>query len=357
MIAHNDGDLVAGRYRIQGKIGEGGMQLVFKATDETLGRDVALKIPKNQTADKRFYRSAVVAARVNHPNVAKTLDYYQDEDGDACLIEEFIEGEDLEKSILDKTDYVDPFLASRIFHHLSKGVAASHHVSVIHRDLKPTNIMLTGSFAATSVKITDFGIAKMAEDELVEAAEKGADSITASQTAVGALPYMSPEALNTPREVTTKTDIWSIGAMMFKLLTGSLPFGSGLSAVNKITNQDPLPIPAFVNAKSQFKTLSNQLIDIIMKCLQKNPDLRPNADELAELCSQLCYPTSPRYKGYVNHLVMPHKAYGFITARGTQYFFHRDSIYGHALKHGDEVMISSFPSEPRDRAHPVIKLK
>jgi serine/threonine-protein kinase len=357
VIDNQAGTLVADRYRIIEKIGEGGMQLVFRVHDETLNRDVALKVPKNSTADKRFYRSAVVAAKVNHPNVAKTLDYYEDVEENACLIEEFIDGEDLEKALLNKTDYVDPYMTSKIFHYLSKGIAASHHVGVIHRDLKPTNVMLTGGFAVETLKITDFGIAKMAEGELVGVVEKGTDSITASQTVVGALPYMSPEAINTPKDVTTKTDIWSIGAMMYQLLTGSLPFGSGLSAINKITNHEPAEIPSFVLAKPQYRPLCEQIINIISKCLTKDPDLRPDADELSYMCSQLCYPMTDRFHGYVGYIVPPHKAFGFIRSGGEQFFYHRDSVYGSSISVDDLVMFSTFPSQPQDRAHPVIKLK
>ena len=163
---HVAGDRIASRYSIVGFVGEGGMQFVYKAHDEILGRFIALKTPKDATAEKRFHRSAIVSSRVNHPNVAKTLDYVE-ENNRPYLIEELIEGLDLSKAILKDLDFLDPFLVAKIFHYLAKGLAASHHAGVVHRDLKPTNIMVTGKYQITELKITDFGIAKMAEEEIL----------------------------------------------------------------------------------------------------------------------------------------------------------------------------------------------
>ena len=140
---HNVGDCIASRYHIVDFVGEGGMQFVYKAHDIILDRFIALKTPKDATAEKRFHRSAIVSAKVNHPNVAKTLDYVE-QNGRPYLIEELVDGLDLAKAILQGLDYLDPFLVARIFHHLSKGLAASHHAGVVHRDLKPTNIMVIG---------------------------------------------------------------------------------------------------------------------------------------------------------------------------------------------------------------------
>jgi serine/threonine-protein kinase len=159
------------------------MQYVYLATDEVLERNVALKVPMDTKAGRRFKRSATVSAQVNHPNVAKTLDYL--EHGKfPILIEEYIQGSDLFKTYITRTERLDPYLVAHIMHHLAKGVAASHHVGVVHRDLKPSNIMISGGISAHEIKITDFGIAKMAQEEMVEASE----SITNSQTAIGALP-------------------------------------------------------------------------------------------------------------------------------------------------------------------------
>lgn len=179
-------DVIGGRYEVHKYLGEGGMQFVYVARDQLTGRLVALKTPKNKSATKRFRRSAVVAAKVNHPNVAKTLDYLKI-NNQRYLIEELIEGKDMKAALLEDATFLDPYLAAKVLHHLAKGVAAAHHAGVVHRDLKPTNIMVVGDYSLTELKITDFGIAKMAGEELQEAVEGGEHSMTTSQTAVGAL--------------------------------------------------------------------------------------------------------------------------------------------------------------------------
>ncbi len=216
------GDIVGGRYEVKGYLNQGGMQEVYTAYDKLLLRDVALKVPKNESAIKRFKRSAVVSARINHSNVAKTLDYLETGDH-SYLIEELIDGIDLSRVIKERLLYLDPHLAAWTFHRLAKGVAASHHAGVMHRDLKPSNVMVEGVEAMTGIKITDFGIAKMAEEELAEAIAGGDESLTASQTAIGALPYMAPEMIDDIKSVTTSVDIWSLGAMIYELLVGKKP--------------------------------------------------------------------------------------------------------------------------------------
>jgi len=346
--------IIGARYEVKEFIDAGGMQNVYKAHDNTLNRDVALKTPKNPSAEKRFNRSAVVSAKINHPNVAKTLDYLE-ENGRAFLIEELILGKDLSKSLLNKVDYLDPFLVARIFHLLSKGLAASHHAGVVHRDMKPTNIMVSGEFNLNEIKITDFGIAKMADQELTEAATGGADSISASATAVGALPYMAPEAIETPNDITLKVDIWSLGAMMYELLTGNKPFGNGLIAVAKILSGKHLGYPVFVTNKPQFKFISEQLIKTIDQCLSVKPEDRPTADELVQKCGELCYPTSERFEGTINNFL--HNRYGFISSAYNEVFYHIDSVYGEKPVVGSRVIYSKYDGGGRDRAYPVIKIK
>ena len=131
---HKPGDLIGDRYEIRADVGEGGMQFVYAAYDRLIGRMVALKTPKNKSATKRFKRSAIVAAKVNHPNIAKTLDYVRAGE-DRYLIEELIEGQDLQDALLRRSGCLDPFSAAKVFHYLVRGVAAAHHAGVVHRDL------------------------------------------------------------------------------------------------------------------------------------------------------------------------------------------------------------------------------
>lgn len=354
---HSKGDLIEGRYKIIAFTGEGGMQEVYKARDRVLDRDVAVKVPKNKSAEKRFKRSAVLSAKVNHPNVAKTLDFIQQDDAE-YLIEEFVEGDNLHNRFTKDFYLLDPYMTSHVIHHLAKGVAASHHVGVVHRDLKPSNIMVSNEANPVVIKITDFGIAKMAEEELAEAVAGGDRSITGSLTMMGALPYMSPEMIEAPKNADEKTDIWALGAILFELMTGDKPFGTGLAAVPKIVACKIPRKPSVLSKGPQFEALNNELWALIQKCLVKDRAKRLAADELVDACSQLCYPVEPREFGIVKEYKTGPGSWGFVSTNdGLDAFFHINSYYGHRPKLGERVAFARFPGRPSSRAHPVLPLR
>jgi len=355
-LLHKVDDVIGDRYRIVQYIGEGGMQEVYQANDILLTRNVALKAPKNRSAAKRFQRSAVLSARVNHANVAKTLDYLEYQ-GRAYLIEEYIEGKDLGRILKEDVPVFDPFIAQRIFHHLTKGLAASHHAGVAHRDIKPSNIMAVDGVNLSGIKITDFGIAKMAEEELAEAIEGGDESLTASQTAIGALPYMAPEMVKSMKEAGMPADIWALGALTFEMLSAKKPFGTGLKAVPAILEARIPKIPPTLTANGQFRSAGEALYSIITHCLKADPAERPTADQLVERCESLCYPVTERELGTVSSV--NNRYWGFITPdRGKSVFYHVDNIFGGArLAVGDRVWYSRHPGGGSDRAFPVLKVR
>lgn len=356
---HETGDVINSRYEIVGYIGAGGMQEVYLANDRTFNRSVALKVPKNPSAEKRFRRSAILSARVNHPNVAKTLDFFEVSDSE-YLIEEYIDGDDL-RVYIDKFFRIDPFLAAHLFHHLVKGIAASHHVGVFHRDLKPSNIMLSSQLWPNQIKITDFGIAKMAESELDELIELGIDkSITTSATLVGALPYMAPELISTPKTAGTPADIWSAAAILYEILTGKKPFGDGLPAVTKIVTGELPGKPLVYGNFFQFGSFASQLWDLILKCLSVEPEGRPTADQLVNDCGTLCYSIRPRDEGTIYRYGQDAGAFGFIqsTAKPSEsVFFHKDSYYGHTPKEGERVMYTAFDGGGSPRGFPIVPIR
>lgn len=350
------GQTLLDRYCVESYLNEGGMQQVFAAKDQSFNRPVALKVPKNVSAARRFDRSARLSARIIHPNVAKTLDYFE-EDGKSYLIEELIDGIDLGK-FLQICNPLDPHLAAHILHHLARALAASHHSGVIHRDLKPSNVLVSKDLAATTVKVTDFGIAKMAEEEISDAVVGGEDSITASQTVMGALPFMAPEMIESSKHATTAVDVWALGALAYRMLSGEPPFGSGLKAVAAIVNAKTPPRPLIWQKNLQFEPLLSELWEIIVACLSKDPKQRPTADQLAERCCALGYIFAQRRRGVIHTFPVSNRSYGFILAAASeQVFFHRQSFFGtSAPTPGMDVAFSAFRGVPKWRAYPVVPI-
>ncbi|RVI98115.1 serine/threonine protein kinase [Sinorhizobium meliloti] len=345
---------LAGRYAPEDYIGAGGMQHVYLALDRLFQRHVALKTPKDESGTKRFQQTAVVSARVNHQNVAKTLDYFEDIDR-PFLIEELVIGEDLRSVMEGKLPHLPPSTCARIFHKLAKGLAASHAADVVHRDLKPSNIMVLGGPVFTDVKITDFGIAKMAEDEIGQWVEEGGGA-TSSKTVLGAIPYMSPEAINDFKTAKKSSDVWAIATIVYELLSGEPPFGKRLNSIPKIIEAAPPKKPAQLNS-AQFKSLGTQIYDIILTCLDKDETKRPTASQLVSLCEELCY-SMPRYSyGEVVELTGPGRPTGKIRDdSGVLLMYHPSNFYGSSrVKIGNRVWFGRDPGIPRERAFPIVK--
>lgn len=344
------------RYRVIEHVGSGGMQDVYRARDLLLDIDVALKTPQPGQQTKHFKMSAEIAARINHHDVAKTLDYFQI-NGVDYLIEEFVEGENLEQK-LSAFNFLDPHMASRVLHHLAKGIAASHRAGVIHRDLKPSNIMVSDGVDLHHLKITDFGIATLTEEFFNQAAQGGDITKSNSGTIKGALPFMAPEMMFRKKgeKTTAAVDIWSLGAMMFRLLTGEYPFGVFLEAAVNVKTKNRAAWPPFMTTNPQFAPLAKQLQAIVEKCLSYNPADRPTAQEISRECQELCYLSVERQEGVVRNLILNGYA-GFAQSAKGDVFFSMESVYGDQRPNETtrkQICFSSFPGTPRPRAHPVI---
>jgi len=352
----NIGDIVSGRYQVIERIGQGGMQEVFKATDRVVGRQVAVKTPLAGQTHRRFKQSAILAAKVNNHGTAKTLDYFEENDR-PFLVEEFVEGETLDKAIIEFAGYIDPPLGAILFGKLVKGIAASHHVGVVHRDLKPSNVMVTGRFSLDAVKITDFGIATLAKEIVDQEFEENADiTKSTSGTVKGAIPFMAPEMLfrKKGQVIDAPADIWSLGCMMFFACTGQHPFGVGMDAVLAIGNGELQPWPHFMTSNSQFQPVAEALQRLIVSCLNPDPLGRPTADDLSQELSKLCVFSSQRHSGVIHH---QHNAAVFFinNDHGGETMLHRDSVFGsNRPAEGKRVVFSSFPGRPKERAFPIL---
>ncbi len=344
---------IDGRYQIRTWIGAGGMQNVYHATDKLFRRDVALKTPKDGAALARFQNSAIISAKVNHENVAKTLDYIEIGNS-SFLVEELVLGIDLSQLVPACVPCLPPSTCIRILHQLAKGLAASHNAGVIHRDLKPSNIMVVGGAKFEAIKITDFGIAKLAEAEIGQWAGGDGHGSTSSKTVLGAIPYMAPESIENFKMSSFPADVWAIAAITYELLSGKKPFGGQLMSIPKILNAVPPPRPSAVD-KPQFRRLGNDVYGLILKCLQKLPAARPKADELVKWIETICYPVDITEFGTISR--KHSSTVGFIDADvGKDVMCHKESFYGvSSISVGDRVWFSRHPGLGNDRAFPLVK--
>ena len=159
-----------------------------------------------------------MGARVGHPNVAATLDYVE-EGANRCLVEEFIEGKDLGRRLASDFVFLDPSLTAWVVHNIAKGLQAAHKVGICHRDLKPSNIMTSADGHMDIIKLTDFGIAKLAEKELeaeIEKFEQDENTLMSSSTLLGAVPYLAPECWSDWASAGQPADIWALGAIAWQ---------------------------------------------------------------------------------------------------------------------------------------------
>ncbi|MBL7075363.1 protein kinase [candidate division KSB1 bacterium] len=217
-------------YKILEKIGEGGMGVVYKAEDTKLKRTVALKfLPQEFTRDEeakeRFVHEAQAASALDHPNICTIYEINETEDGQTFIAMAYYEGETLKEKISKESLPIDEALD--IASQVAQGLSKAHEKGIVHRDIKPGNIIVTNDGVA---KIVDFGLAKMA----------GASRITRAGSTLGTAAYMSPEQAR-GEEVDYRTDIWALGVVLYEMLTGQLPFpGEYESAViYSILNVDP----------------------------------------------------------------------------------------------------------------------
>lgn len=347
------GVAIQNRYEVVQYLDAGGMQEVFIAKDKILGRYVALKTPKNSSAAKRFEQSASMSARINNPYVARTFDYILYDDKQ-FLVEELVDGVNLDVFLKEFIPRLDPHQVCQIAQQFARGLRASHQVGVIHRDLKPNNLLVQVLQGRLNVKITDFGIAKLTEEVLAEAA-KNQQTIQNSSTMFGALPFMSPELIDNPKAVSEAADIWSFGSIIYYLLSGAFPFGENLSAIAKIMSGVLPSDPDASIQNSQFKPLAKEIWEIIKPCFSQDPKNRPDASTLATQLADVCYCTLPRVQGVVDKFGQGNGEFGYITS-ACYTFFHRDSLSTGEPAKGLRVYFSAHSGKPHPRAHPIVPI-
>lgn len=276
------GKLFADRFRVEEVLGVGGMGTVYLAQHEVLERPVALKVIRADLANSeellpRFRREARAASRVDHPHVTYILDFGETEEGRSYMAMEYVEGPTLAHALFRE----GPFSVSRataILEQIAQALVAAHACNVIHRDLKPRNIVLTEhSGQPDFVKVLDFGLAKIVD-------LKSTSVITPLGHTFGTPEYISPEqAADLP--VDHRADIYSLGVVAYELLTGQVPFAGNTSeVVTAHVNRVPLP-PSSASGRVDIPP---ELDRIVQRCLEKKPEDRfQSAADLAAALARI----------------------------------------------------------------------
>ncbi len=275
------GTILFGKYRIDGLIGTGGMGNVVRASHLYLHQPVAIKILLPQMAEsestkQRFLREAQATVRLKSEHIARVMDVGMMPDGTPFMVMEYLDGNDLNQ-ILRHHGPQPPAIVVDLMLQACEGIAEAHALGIIHRDIKPSNFFITqrpdGSML---LKILDFGISKT---------PVGYEDLTGTQTVIGTPSYMAPEQMKSGRSADPRSDIWSIGVVIYQLLTGRPPFygESYADLVLKVGLEAPAPIPI---------PLPTGLSEVLLRCLEKDPNFRyQTVGELARMLAP--YATDP----------------------------------------------------------------
>jgi serine/threonine-protein kinase len=262
------GTVIADRYHIIKKLGEGGMGQVYLAEHVKMGRKSAVKVMNpgmvtNVDAISRFNREAQNASRINHPNVAGIYDFGETSDGLVYLAMEFVEGQPL-TDVIKQQGALPPMRASEITRQAAEGLSVAHEMGIVHRDLKPDNIMIAkGRNGADLVKVVDFGIAKAAANEQ--------QKVTKTGMVVGTPEYMSPEQLSGD-PLDARSDIYALALVAFNMFTGKLPFpGETMqeSMIMRLTDE-----PKQLSDMKPDVAWPTDLQEVMNKALARNTDAR-----------------------------------------------------------------------------------
>ena len=289
------GALVAGKYRIEALIGRGGMGAVYRARHELMEKPVALKwlVPDlhgREEARARFLQEARVAARLNHPNVVNVYDVGE-QNGALFMVMELLEGESFE-ALVERGEIPIPDMLQLLVQAMW-GVAAAHAHGIVHRDIKPDNIFVTPDPThplGHRAKVLDFGISKLSDEQQPQA------GITKSGVTMGTPAYMSMEQMQGAKEVDARADVYSFGVLMYRALTGRLPFAGetfGAVAVAIATETPPPP-------KTLRSDLPQALNDVVLKAMARRREDR--FEDLQQLLTQLhALSTATGYLGQMTH--------------------------------------------------------
>lgn len=259
---------LAGRYALQGWLGRGGMGIVYAAADSSDKRDVAVKVLRkefsdNESVNKRLNREMRATARINHPNVVRLLDHGYTHEGRQFVVFERVNGRSLKDEIV-ACGRLDFARIARIGAGIARGLAAAHRAGVVHRDLKPGNVMLEeGVDGADCVRLLDFGIATFTRPE----DEQDREALTRAGMRVGTPEFMAPEQFESDQAVDGRADLYSLGIVLFAMTTGRVPFKFKSATRTAVAHiESPVTPPSHLRPE-----MPSELEAVILRLLEKNP--------------------------------------------------------------------------------------
>ncbi|MCC6553398.1 MAG: serine/threonine protein kinase [Polyangiaceae bacterium] len=306
------GDVLAGKYRVDRVLGEGGMGVVVAATHTHLGQRVALKFLLPELANRpdiiaRFDREARAAVKIQSEPVARVLDTGILESGAPYMVMEYLEGSDLAQ-LLRQRGQLDGQEAIEYILQACEALAEAHVAGIVHRDLKPANLFLTRrADGSPCVKVLDFGISKAT---LLGDGGPGGAPLTQTSAMMGSPKYMSPEQLKSSRDVDARTDIWALGVVLYELLTGGTAFTAPTMPELCISILQAAPAPL----RQRRPDAPPGVEAIILRCLEKDPSRRYAT--VAELAVALGEFAPPRARVSVERVTRILQAHGQATALG-----------------------------------------
>lgn len=271
-----EGTLVRGKYRILSKIGQGGMGSVYKALHVNFDELRALKVMspellRDELFVRRFKHEAVITRRLQHPNAVRVDDIDETEDGRPFIVMEYIEGESLKKLIKREGALPAPRVCP-VIKQVAAALDAAHRLGMVHRDIKPDNIVLVQTPEGVQAKVLDFGIAKVKESRL---GGTGSMTLTGTGVVIGTPQYMSPEQAMGKRgeQLDGRSDLYSLGVVMYEMLAGDLPFKADTSMEMLLAHLMKAPTP--IRTLRPELQIPEPVANLVMRLLEKKAELRP----------------------------------------------------------------------------------
>ena len=263
------GSVLSGKYRIDERLNEGGMGTVYRGTHVLMDKTVAIKVLRpSLAADEkivaRFSREARAASRISHPNALSVTDFGEDENGTVFLVMEYLSGRTLKKVIQEEGPLPLPRVVD-ITRQIADALNAAHQQGIIHRDLKSDNIMLLDTMTGDHAKVLDFGIAKINEPD----GNRDSGSLTAPNLVIGTPQYMSPEQCSQDSEIDSRSDIYSLGVILYEMLVGHVPFSAESPTMVMLKHLQE-PVPSVLDERNDLPASIDRVIARAMAKLPAN---------------------------------------------------------------------------------------